>query len=92
MAFCSYCGFDLGGATEKCPNCGAPVEPMMQPPAAEPQNGDQYPAGTGFEPASGTYDPPAPQPLSDYPTGGLMAWAIVTIILSTIPEIGRAHV
>ena len=72
MAFCTHCGAALSDGASFCSNCGAPV--AGQSPAAA-----QSPVYTTYAPSA--------QYVSPYPTGGLMAWSIVTLLLCTIPGI-----
>ena len=90
MAFCPNCGSQLPEGSNHCPNCGAPVTP---PPAEQP---DSFGSADSQQPYSQYnqqpysqynqqpyYQPPVPQ----VPTGGLMAWSIITLLLCTIPGI-----
>ena len=72
MAFCTRCGAALSDGASFCSNCGAPVS--GQRPAAA-----QSPVYTTYTPST--------QYVSPYPTGGLMAWSIITLLLCTIPGI-----
>ncbi len=79
MALCPKCGADNAEGTKFCSQCGAPLLT-----AAEPQLNTPQPAYTPPENPYGAaqYTPPTPRP-----TGGLIAWAIISILLCTIPGI-----
>ncbi len=97
MAFCPNCGSQLPEGSNHCPNCGAPVTP----PADVQTDNTQYQQQDPFSPADNQqsysqynqqpysqYNQPYTQaPLPQVPTGGLMAWAIITLLLCTIPGI-----
>lgn len=72
MAFCQHCGASLPDGVSFCSNCGAPV-------SAQSTVSAQAPVYTTYTPAA--------QFVSPYPTGGLMAWSIITLLLCTIPGI-----
>ena len=88
MAICSYCGYEMMGAADKCPNCGAPWEPeqvqnTFETGAQQGGSGNSLSGGGNQNPAAHPAVPSVPH----YPTGGLMAWAVITLLLSTIPGI-----
>ena len=75
MAFCTSCGANNPDGAITCSRCGAPLEANVQ---------------------RGAYQQPTPQPPINYgmpsrpapiPTGGIIAWAIITLLLCTIPGI-----
>ena len=92
MALCPKCGADNAEGAKFCTECGAPLL-VADAMGTEPQsaytppvnpNPDPQPVYTPPENPYGTpqYTPPAPRP-----TGGLIAWAIISILLCTIPGI-----
>ena len=97
MAFCTNCGAQLPENSNHCPNCGAPVNPG---PAGQPEGTSwQETSGPAFgqeganppygqqQPYSSYNQSYAPVPVPQVPTGGLMAWSIITLLLCTIPGI-----
>ena len=79
MALCPKCGADNAEGTKFCSECGTP---LLTAKAPEPEV--QQPVYTAPENPYGAaqYTAPTPQP-----TGGLIAWAIVSILLCMIPGI-----
>ena len=81
MAICPHCGSVVSYAAKFCQNCGAPL------PADTPiEQTDPTPYTPVSYPREDVCQK-APQPVTPIPTGGLMAWAIITMLLSTIPGI-----
>lgn len=71
MACCSRCGANNAETSVFCTGCGAPLKN----------------AGTAAGTAAPVYIYNAnPQP-TPYPTGGLLAWSIITLLLCMIPGI-----
>ena len=86
MATCSYCGSDISFTAKFCPNCGAQVTEVP----VEQTNPSAYKSVS--YPSNSTYQPQPqqsyiPQPVPPVSTGGLLAWAIITLFLCTIPGI-----
>ncbi len=73
MAYCPNCGTYSPDTSSFCSECGAPLKS-----GASPSRAPGY--------SSSVYDP-TPQYVTPYPTGGLIAWSIVTLLLCTIPGI-----
>lgn len=72
MAFCSNCGANNLDSAFTCARCGAPL-----------QGSQQQAAPYGVP----TYQVPVRQPVTPIPTGGIIAWAIITLLLCTIPGV-----
>lgn len=75
MVFCNNCGASNPDGTMTCTRCGAPLQAPVQQgsyQAMDPMRAAPYAM------------PPKPEPV---PTGGLIAWAIITLLLCTIPGI-----
>ena len=92
MLVCPYCGAQNADDNAFCSNCGAALKDANQPqqnfevnekPAQTYQQNDPGPQQT-YQQNQWNY---APQPIAPIPTGGLMAWSIITILLCTIPGI-----
>ena len=87
MANCPNCGSIVSYSSKFCQNCGAklPEEPVEQTDPA-PYQPVSYPSDNTYQqqPRPQYY---VPQPVAPIPTGGLMAWAIITLLLCTIPGI-----
>ena len=92
MLICPYCGAQNADDNALCSNCGAALKDANQPqqnfevnekPAQTYQQNDPGQQQT-YQQNQWNY---APQPLAPIPTGGLMAWSIITILLCTIPGI-----
>ncbi len=89
MAICPYCGSSVSYSAKFCQNCGAtlPTVPIEQTSPA-PYNPVSYPQDNNYQsqpqPQQNYW---APQPVAPIPTGGLLAWAIITLFLCTIPGI-----
>ena len=76
MAFCPKCGAQNEDSYSFCTTCGAPLK------KAEPEVREAAPVYNTYTP-----QPQVPQFVSPIPTGGLLAWAIITVLLCTIPGI-----
>ena len=89
MALCPKCGADNAEGTKFCSECGSPLliakapEPEAPAPSA-PELNAQQPVYTAPENPYGAAQYTAPTPR---PTGGLIAWAIISILLCMIPGI-----
>ncbi len=85
MATCPKCGAAVSFTAKFCTNCGAalPEVPVEQTDPA-PYNPVSYPMDNGYQPQQ-YYN--AFQQVTPVPTGGLLAWAIITLLLCTIPGI-----
>lgn len=80
MAFCSNCGTELLGSMTKCPKCGyntitGQIDQQYLDTLEKSREKDSAPVRNTIERV-----PP-------YPAGGLIAWAIITLLLCTIPGI-----
>lgn len=97
MSFCPKCGAEVGDAAF-CTNCGQVMQQgtldSVQNVAAEQPAAPVYQQSAYQQPAY--QQPPAqqpqqpyyvPQPVAPVPTGGLIAWSIITLLLCTIPGI-----
>lgn len=90
MATCPYCGSSVSFDAKFCQGCGAPLsavpvektEPAPYQPVTYPAEDVKTPQPT---PTAQQYY--VPQPVPPVSTGGLMAWAIITLFLCTIPGI-----
>ena len=92
MVVCPYCGSQNEDKNSFCSECGGPLnqaQPTLAPeaPAApEPpvQTNAPYTSLTNEQaPVSGASN----QFVAPVPTGGLLAWSIITLLLCTIPGI-----
>ena len=88
MAFCTNCGSELPENSNHCPNCGAPVTPgpAGQPDGASSPQDFNNPAYSQ-QPYAYNSQPYMQDPVPQVPTGGLLAWSIITLLLYTIPGI-----
>ena len=82
MSVCPKCGTEVGSAPF-CTNCGQIIqkeqfESYQSQPSAVTEASQNYAAPQSHA---------APQPVAPVPTGGLIAWSIVTLLLCTIPGI-----
>ena len=86
MATCPHCGSVVSFSAKFCQNCGAPMPdvPVEQTDPA-PYTPVSYPTETVEPQPRPQYY--VPQPVAPVPTGGLMAWSIITLLLCTIPGI-----
>lgn len=75
MAFCPNCGSQLQDGASYCPNCGSSVNNQPSAPQTYPTNAPQG------------YFNGAPRRPDPIPTGGMIAWSIITLLLCTIPGI-----
>ncbi len=100
MAFCPNCGSSLPEGSNHCPNCGAPVTPAPTDQAGGTSYQQQNPFDPAYNQQQNSFDsaynqqpygqlnqPYARETVPMVPTGGLMAWAIITLLLCTIPGI-----
>ena len=88
--FCPNCGNNCPDNVNACPTCGhafaqqAPQQPYGQPQQAPygqaPYGQAPYGQAPYGQPVS--YDPPVQES-----TGGLIAWAVITLLLCTIPGV-----
>lgn len=81
MAKCSYCGAENPEGSKFCSECGAP---MAAPANAAPEFSTPQPA---YVPPENPYGAAQFNPPVQLPTGGLLAWAIISILLCMIPGI-----
>ena len=81
MAKCTYCGAENPEGSKFCSECGAP---LAAPASAAPEFSAEQPTYTPPQNPYGTaqFTPPA-----QLPTGGLLVWAIISILLCMIPGI-----
>ena len=90
MANCPYCGSAAPFGAKFCQNCGAtlPEVPVEQTNPA-PYTPVSYPRDEGYQPQQyqPNYQRYYNQPVPPVSTGGLLAWAIITLFLCTIPGI-----
>ena len=98
MALCPKCGADNAEDTKFCSECGTPLltvkapDPIVPEPAAPeaapeapiPELNAQQPVYTAPENPYGAAQYTAP---TARPTGGLIAWSIISILLCMIPGI-----
>ena len=92
MAVCPYCGSDVSFNAKFCQECGAPqpevpveqTEPAPYRPVSFPED-DTTPTPPQQTPPSQQYS--VPQTVPPVSTGGLLAWAIITLFLCLIPGI-----
>ena len=88
MANCPNCGSAVSFNQKFCQNCGAqlPEVPVEQTEPA-PYQPVSYPREESYQPQPQQYQPYYIQPVTPVSTGGLLAWAIITLFLCTIPGI-----
>ena len=91
MATCPKCGAAASFQAKFCQNCGAalPDVPVEQTEPA-PYTPVSYPRDDSYQPQEyqpQQYQPYYNQPVTPVSTGGLLAWAIITLFLCTIPGI-----
>ena len=90
MAKCPKCGMDILSTGAYCENCGAPLN-TRQERSEQPSSSGPAPYrppqsdGPDFRPPE--FGNTAQQTVEPYPTGGLMAWSIITLLLCTIAGI-----
>ena len=84
MALCPKCGADNAEGTKFCSECGSPLLTAKAPEPSAPELNTQQPVYTAPENPYGAAQYTAPTPR---PTGGLIAWSIVSILLCLIPGI-----
>lgn len=89
MAVCPYCGSQNDDANAFCSECGGPLNIQQEAPAPQPVASQPLTTQPVNSMANNqnpnTYAPA--QFVSPVPTGGLMAWSIITLLLCTIPGI-----
>ena len=85
MNFCPHCGSQLQNATSFCPNCGAPLNETSNSAPAQPSYQNNY--QNNYQPSYQNSYSSFNQPVTPVPTGGLIAWAVITLLLCTIPGI-----
>ena len=86
MAVCPYCGSDVSFNAKFCQECGAPqpevpveqTEPAPYKPVSFPEE-DTTPMPPQPTPPPQQYS--VPQTVPPVSTGGLLAWAIITLFL-----------
>lgn len=87
MATCPRCGSSISFNSKFCQNCGTqlPNVPIEKTNPA-PYNPVSYPGSNPYQaqPQPRYY---VPQPVTPVPTGGLLAWSIITLLLCLIPGI-----
>ena len=90
MATCPYCGSDVSFNAKFCQECGAPLpEVPVEETEPKPYQPVSYPAEdvTPSQPIPQPQPYNVPQTVPPIPTGGLMAWSIITLLLCLIPGI-----
>ncbi len=86
MANCPNCGSAVSFNQKFCQNCGAALpEVPVEKTEPAPYQPVSYPREDSYQPQQ--YQPYYPQPVAPVSTGGLLAWAIITLFLCTIPGI-----
>ncbi len=88
MAICPYCGSENADTNAFCSECGGPLKEQQVPVAPEPPAQPfEAPVQTPVQPQSAASFTAPSEPVAPIPTGGLMAWAIVTLLLCLVAGI-----
>ena len=90
MATCPKCGMDILSTGAYCVNCGAPLntqQNQLEGPSSDGPTPYRPPQSDGPDFRPPEFSTPSHQTVEPYPTGGLMAWSIITLLLCTIAGI-----